>query len=723
MRKHPDITELNRIYSEAEQVDSELFSEQRSNLLLVAGDHYTKKNSKFWSRIRDSEDLTSEQKLRITKNHVQRITKLIVNQIVSHSPGVAIKPHNDSELSDQKAAELHSAVWQDIKWRHRMKEKVRQWAEDYVHLGECFVKVFWDPSAGKLVGYEPEVDPETGMPIVDPMTMQPVQSNRPVFSGDLVFERIHAFNLMRSPEAKSFAESPVLIYRKMVDIEDLKAMVQEPEKQKLIEADNHDTFTVFDANSSSYKQVKNQTMVREYYYRPGPQFPNGYYFIATAHGILFEGELPLGHFPIKHVGFDEIPTSPRSRSIIKVLRPYQAEINRASSQMATHQVTLGSDKLLIQDGSKLVHGGTLPGIRAIKYSGAKPEILAGRTGDQYLNYITQTIQEMYQAANLDYEEAEITGQMDAYTLLFRSMRQKKKFSIHGEKFELFLIDIAYSALTLSKAYMRPDAIVRAVGRREFINIAEFKSSDDLGYQIMIEPAGEDIESKLGRALTMQQVLQYVGQSLGKEDIGRMIRSMPYMNTEEAYTDLTLDYDNARNDVLALDRGEYRPANILDNHEYLIKRLIHRMKQADFQQLPDAIKMLYERKKQEHEEALADQKRKILAAQADLIPSGGYLVTCDLYLTDPKDPTKTRRARIPYESLTWLIKRLEDQGAALEPLAAMPGSAQMGIAEAFAAKNSTPQTNNQMSMPGPGMPSTPPDKGQMYMNQQAARSGS
>ena len=64
-----------------------------------------------------------------------------------------------------------------------------------------------------------------------------------------------------------------------------------------------------------------------------------------------------------------------------------------------------------------------------------------------------------------------------------------------------------------------------------------------------------LESKVGRAMMMQQILQYVGNSLSKDDIGRMIRTMPYFNAEEAYSDLTIAYDNATNDILALDRGD------------------------------------------------------------------------------------------------------------------------------------------------------------------------
>lgn len=715
MAKAYTIDDLNKFFSEAETADADLFAEQRSNLLLVEGTHYQKKNSRFWARIRDSENLTQEQKLRITKNHIQRICKQVVNYIVSQAPGVSMKPAQESELSDQKAAQLHQSVWNHIKTKHRLKEKVRQWAEDYVVFGEAWVKIGWDHSAGELIGYQPEVDPMTGMPVVDPMTGQVARTDTPIYSGDFTFERLSAFNVLRAPEAKAISDSPYLIYRKMVPIADLKEMVgEDSDKLKFINESADETFTVFDTNQGTYRTAKDQVMVREYYFRPCRRYPRGYYYYTTSAGVIFEGELPFGLWPILHVGFDEIQTNPRSKSLIKVLRPFQAELNRAASQQATQQVLLGDDKILIQEGTKLTHGGALPGVRAIKFSGMTPQVLPGRGGEQFTQYIAQTTQEMYAAANLEYLEADIQGQTDAYTLLFRSIRQKKKYAVPGEKFEQFLIDVANLTLRLAKAYMPEQTVIRAVGRNEIVNLAEFKHADDFGYQVTIEASSEDPESKVGRAMMMQQILQYVGTSLSKDDIGRMIRTMPYFNTEQASSDLTINYDNATNDILSLDRGEYRPASEHEDHAYMLKRLIHRMKQADFQFLPQGSQMLYARKVKEHEVIIADQQRKMIAAKADLIPSGGYMVTCDIYLPDPMDPSKTKRARIPYEALNWLIKRLEDQGSSIKELSGLPQSSVLSIAAQAGAGQQQPQ-----QAPG-GVIGTPPQSSpQLMMNQQAA----
>lgn len=674
-----NIQDLNQLYTEAEDCDKDLFAEQRSNILLVAGEHYTRRNSRFWSRIRDAKQLNQEQKLRLTKNHIQKITKAYVNAILSHAPGTVIVPANEKELKDQKAAELHNSVWADIKYRHQIKKKIAQFAHDFIEVGECIAKIFYDPSGGQLVGFEAEMieDPMTGgmVPLTDE-TGQMVPSSTPVFSGDLVFERIHGFNLLRWPSAKSMDEFGC-IYRKMSKIEDLKAMIdsredlspeEKEEKKKLVQQSDTDVYTVFDGNSGSYNKVKGMAMVREFYYRPCIDYPKGYFWITTENGVIFEGELPFGIFPIIYEGFDEIQTTPRHRSIIKVLRPFQAEINRAASKIAETQITLGDDKILYQSGAKITNGSQLPGVRGIMYTGAPPTILSGRGGEQYLAYMQSQIDEMYKVSNVfEEQEVKVDGQVDPYALLFKSLIHKKKFSIYGEKFENFILNLTKTALQIKKEYAKEEELIPVLGKKEYINIAEFKNSEDISYQIKVEPISDDIHSQMGKQLIFNNILQYVGGQLDKDSIGMIIKQMPWITKDAAFSDLTIDYDNATSDILALDRGIYRPAKPYDNHKYIIKRLTKRMKESDFDQLPQEIQTIYQQKLKEHEKVEADQQKQIQAAKDGYIPSTGYLVTLDFYVPDPSSPQKTRRARLPYDSIKWLIERLETQGMAQRDL--------------------------------------------------------
>lgn len=694
-----DIGKLNQLYSDSESIDKEMFSEMRSNVLLQSGKHYSRTSAKIFQRLKDTR-VDEKTKIRLVKNHVQKITKAYINSIASQAPGVRAVPHAETELQDSKAAEICQAVWMDAKARHNLSAKVRQWIEHFVILGEACCKIFWDPTKGKLIGYEQEV--EEGRPVFvnqmgqdtleshsfNPLTgeaipHEPKKSDRAVYSGDFVFETVLPFNLLRDKSSETIEDSRYLIIRKMVDIEKVKALVgKDEEKLKHIKESTESTFKVFDGTSGDFVEAKNQVMLREYFFRPCPKYPEGWYVLATETGILVEIPLPFGIWPIAWAGFENTPTTPRAHSIIRHLRPYQGEINRCGSAISTTQQTMGDDKLIIQAGSKVQQGASLPGVRVISVSGMSPTILNGRSGDQYFAYLQAQISEMYQVANLQEEMEEIKGQTDPNTLLFRSIRQKKKFSQYASTIEDFLKNVMLTFLKLAQQYYPDDMLIRAIGRREAVNIQEFKGVSELDFAIKLEPVGEDVESMLGKSLQLQQILQYVGKDLPEEARGQIIAAMPFLNGEQMFGDLTLDSKNADSDILAMDRGEFVPAQKYENHKYIIKRLVSRMKMKDFKLLPPQVQQMYEEKIKLHEDMEAQELQQMKAMQSQFIPSGGAHVKVDFYVPSPNNPARVERATVPAESIDWLIKQLATQGSTQEQFQQMNQGAVADIARAF-----------------------------------------
>ncbi len=679
--KIKSVTDLNQLYTHADGAHSSLFSEQRSNVLLVAGNHYAKRGNAFWRNIRNSAHVSSNQKMRLVKNHIQKITKTYVNNIIHHNPGVEVIPKNPSEFHDQKVAELHQSVLLDMQDRKNFDRQKFLAAKDFVEIGEAWMKVFYDPTAGEFVGYEPKKDKDGEFVVADGVPQADT-----VFTGDVVWERMLGFNVLTDPSARSWEETRYVILRKMVPTKNLKHQFKgDDRKLKHIIESSHQTFMLFDAQQGSYKgESRGLTMVREYYFKPSAEYPNGYYWISTENGILFEGELPQGIFPIIYTGFDEASTSARSFSIIKQCRPYQAEINRSASKIAEHQVTLGDDKLVLQAGATLSAGATAHGIKSIKTSGPVTH-LPGRTGDQYVSYMEGQIQEMYFVANVEEDSTDKpSGELDPYSLLFRSMKDKKRFSMYSEKFERFLKDWASLSLRYAKKNYTKDMIVQIIDKKEQVNIKEFKSSDDLSTEIAITKQSEDIETKLGKQLSLNHLLQFAGGNLGPGDVGQVVRNMPFVNNEEIFSDLTIDYDNMRSDILAMDRGEFVSPNQFDNHQYVIKKLIHRMKMKDFGFLSFPVQQAYQVKLQQHEQSFATQQQEAAQLSSGFVPSGGFLVKADVRIPNPTDPTKTQLVKIPIEALSWLIQTLEKQGTTQAMLQGLEPSAQADIGRNVAA---------------------------------------
>lgn len=625
----------------------------------------------FFRRLRDSRSISNEQKIRLTKNHIQKITEAYTNQIVSTAPGVGFEPEIESDLQDQKSAELNHAVWQYAKEKHSLDEAVQNWCEDFVGIGEVATKIFYDPE-----------------------------------ENDMVFEEVFGFNLLVDSAATNFSKARYAIIRKMVDTQALKKMYPGEDHAKFIQESADTTYTIFDRGKGAYTRSKDQCLVREFYFRPCAKFPNGYFYYTVKEHILSEGELPGGLFPIIFKPFKRLPTKARGQSIVKTLRPFQAEINRGASKIAEHQITLGDDKLLIQHGTKVSAGASLPGVRSVNYTGIEPKVLAGRDGSQFSAYVAQQITEMYNAASVDEKEQDTASQLDPYALLFRSASQKKKFQLYIKRFEQFLIEVCKLYLDLARYHFPDEMVVKMIGRKEQVNMAEFKHTDPLCVRIKVVAQSDDIETKLGKQMVLNHVIQYVGAKLDKEDIGKLMKVMPYANFDESFNDMTLDYDSATNDILALDRGEQPPIHPNDPHPYMIKRLTNRMRQADFIYMDQSTQKNYADRITAHEEYVAQQAYEIQMAEAGFIPTDGYLVACDFYVqTDAKDPSKTRRVRLPSGSLQWLVDKLETQGSSLDQL---DGVNQQNLAEI--AKMTTEKTSQPDGVPnGPAVRSEQPSR--------------
>lgn len=683
MAKAKTISDLNRIYQDAETADKELFSDMRSNVLLASGDHYTRKISPYTTRLRENQAIPEASRLRITKNHVYKISKYYEASIYAYSPGVAVMPRNPGEIQDQKTAELNQSAWLYEKDRARLKERFRDGVGDMFKLGEVCWILKWDPELGVLQGYEQEVD-EDGEPIFGEDGGPKPDMSRPVMGGGIVYESVYAANLLRNSNTKNMLENDVWIIRKMVPTTELKAKYKgDPDKLRFISDTNDETFIVFDTSRASYVETKSMCLVREFYYRPCQEYPEGYFFITTESGILEEGPLPFGIWPIAWAAWDTYPTTPRGYSPIKIMRPYQSEINRASSQLALQQVTLGDDKVIYSSGTKLAAGALLPGVRGITYQGSSPSILPGRDGSQFLGYIESTIAEMYSVMMVDELQVEKNLQQsnDLMVELFKTMRQKTKFSAAAEKFEQFMIDVCSIALQLAKKYWDDSTMVPAFGRSEYINIAEFKNSDPLHYRIKLEAQDDTVETKMGRQLTLNQIIQYAGSNLERDDIGMLVKAMPYANTNEAFDDLTLNYENARNIMLQIERGESPIIHPDDDANYMIKKLSNRMKKPDYSLLPIPVQSMYDQVLAYFTNLSAEQQQKILAAKNAYIPASGPLVACDMYVENKQDPTKKpERARVPTQALQWLLNTLENQGMSQAQLDMLDAASQARIAE-------------------------------------------
>lgn len=718
--KFKSITDLNSAFTSGEAADSNIFAEMRSNGLLKDGDHYKQVSDRILSRLQDT-SLNQESKLFLTVNHIQVVVKTYVNNLLTQVPNVHYIPHNEKELADKKDAELCQAVWSDACYKQRFDEKRHKFANSFVTEGEVVAFVYFDQTKGQFLGYKQKTnefgDPLFFDPILEEETaasvdelgqpLEMIESDEAVFSGELCIDTIKPTDLIRPSSCESLEDAEWLCIRKLVPIAVAESLAvgETPEEteelKKLVQEGAESVFTVLDGSRGEYKDTKGMTEVRYFYVRPCPDYPEGYIYItAGSNGILQEMPLPYGIFPIVTEGFDEIPSSPRHRSIIKPLRPVQVEINRLASQEAKNSIIFGDKKVLLPTGGKFSKGDRFDGMRVFKFSGQTPTIVDGDSGFASFGPAIQAkVQEMYKLANIDLELAD-SAVTDTTALLYRNLSQNKKYVLYAQKFERFLTKVSKLYINLAKHYYDDNTLIRAVGRREMLNIAEFRNVSEMNYRVKAVPVTDNIDSMMGRHLSIEKALQYAG-DLPEHVRGQLIKDMPFLSTTKNLDALTLTVENIESDILALDRGEYRPARPNDKHELYIEMLTNRTKQGDFNFLPPQVQQMFEQRINEHQQIMADQIRQRKAMEDSIIPIAPPYVKVDIYENvvgkDGLPTNKVVKKTLPMGAIMWLIQRIEDQGQSQQQLEMLSSDqSQLDVLrQAGLIQPSSPQTPPQM----------------------------
>ncbi len=654
-------SDLNTKFQDSKSVLTDHLAEARTNVNLFVGNHFQKKTTKSLARVLDKSSTDSETKIRVTKNHTNTICKYIINSILGLAPTGVITPKNPTEMQDQKAAELHAAIWDDYKTRNKFREHVRRWVNDYVVIGEVWVNQFWDNNKGKHLGMEQVTDPMTGE----------VTGEQPLYEGDVVLERIFGWDVRMDTGAKCHDEAEWIGYEKMVSQDKiLRTFGNTEEIKKACSADIDETYKIFDSQTGEYKDQKGKVLLRQMYYRPCMEYPTGYFVFFTKELILAEGPLPTDKdgnpfFPIKHVGLDEIPTSPRSASIIRVIRPDQMEVNRCASNIAMIQQTMGMDKMIVPTGGEVQADTSKAGIRLLRVPGGKgtAEYIPGRSGDQFLATMQGAISEMYRKTGVPETFDQKSQDVDILASLYKDERQKVQYSLYAEKIGDFIREIIMDTLRLKKAYMRDDVFVSAVGKSEQINIAEFRSSADIGFQIKIDAGTDDLQSRYGKHIALTNVLQYIGKDLDKNTTGMLMKQLPFLNSDEIFAEYTLQYETARNVMLALDRGEVPEIVTSGDPDYFYKQLEMRKYKADFRFLPFQVQNNYQEQIEQYKQLYNTNLAEVQRAKDGFIPYDGPSVPVEgMYetVTGSSGQSKTQRVQIPQSSIKWLIEQLQAQ---------------------------------------------------------------
>lgn len=677
--------ELGEMARKSEDLDRAIFAEMRNNAQLVDGNHYDR-NRNFYDygrRPGDAYRYESGKRLRIVKNYIGTIHDEKHNALITDCPEPVILPVSEDEIQDRKCAEIARSVWDDIKRKNNWDCLKDLLASHFLTFGECACYIRFNELQGKFLGYEAaqnetgeyeQMSDPYGEPVMDEMGNEAYEEdeNKAMFEGGIEIEYIVPFNILRAPGILDLSKSPYYGIKDPITLEELKKRF-DLERQEIDQISQNMGGTnvyLYDSNTNAVEEKENMAILNTWLFKPTRECPYGYFYVECGQKILQQGDIPYGVFPLIIATQAESSASPRGKSFIRQIRPEQINLNRLASKRAEHSTTIGDDKLVITDGGEVDKEFNYPGIRTLSLSGGDIKHLPGRDGSQFNESIQMDKKDMYEKSRTigDYDMKDDHGagksSSNLYSLLFRSLSQKRKNSNLIKRFERFLTEVCTVSVRTAQVFYDEYNLIKTAGKQEFVNIAEFRNLEEQSYDIKVEAVTEDLNSVFGRQLTLQHLLQYAGKNLEPGQIAKIYRDMPFAGKEDIFKDLLIDVKNGDNMILALDRGDQFQPDPLDNPEYMSKRIIERMRESDFKHLQPQLQQQYnmtlESYKMLHQQKLEMMKQ----VNAGMIPATGPLVRAEVWVETigARGQPKTAKMEIPSHALEWLYQRLQEQQA-------------------------------------------------------------
>lgn len=666
---------LQMDFRQGKRADEASFAEMRSSLLLYTGKHGREirgRDSNVPRELASYSGRAENVTLKFTRNQIPRIADVYVNEILRQSPDIAVIPKDGGDVKANRLAKLNFRVYEEHKkktagYRYLREEEVLR----FVVEGEVACKLYWDAEK-EWVREEP----------------------------------ISSYNLIRSPGAESIESAEWLGQETIYTKQKFKEMFGEHTGVDTnveggglnFSEEGTKDFVVFDSRDREYRELKG-VAVREVYYRPCRRYPQGYYFHFTEERILDHGPLPGGIFPIVTGRCFMTPGLARGHSFVRQAYQYQIEINRASGQDATNMVQFGSDKLLTSSNSNVSLGDNFEGVTHLKVSGFQARLqdaifhMVGTGVPKFMEYITSLIKELDYNLNIlsAMEERKQPRSGDVSFVLYSSIKDKQRFSSISRRYEAYCKEKAETTLRLLRHYLTAEDLIHDGNREDAVLIDEFKSTSNEDYTFDVQIANETPETMLGKQLMIQQVLQYTGQSLTRDDIGLLIRNSTLGNIHELASNFTTAYDAVVQNIVLLEKGVFPRITPTEDFKYKAEKITQRMNRPDFHYLDPRVQRLFGEFLRLCEEQIARQNEEKMKAEAGMIPVSGDPIRVDIWSQIRGPKGGYRRVAIPRDALNWLMKMLEKQGTMVEQLEGLSDLSQARILNEMKGGGGSPVT--------------------------------
>jgi hypothetical protein len=424
-------------------------------------------------------------------NHYRNIALHMLNMTTAQRPAMQARASNTDYKSAAQVI-LANGLLDYYMREKRLEDYLRQATEYAIVFGEGYVKLGWNPTAGKVY----EEDEETG---------------EKYFEGDLEYTNLSPLDVLRD-NSRENQDHDWLVVRSYKNRYDLIAKHPDLEQaiMGVMSKDDMDKIKFPLYGTSKTDEIP----VFELFHRPTESLPDGRYVIySSKDAVYYDGPLPYDDIPVYRIAPSNMLGTPYGYTILFDLMPIQEAINLLYSVILTNQNAFGVQNVLVPKGADINLTQIAGALNIIEYlpNVGKPEPMN----------LTQTPKEVFEMLEkLESTMETISGvnsvargdpgpSLHSGAALALVQSQAVQFASSLQQSYVRLVEnVGTAMIKILQRYAKEPRIAAIAGKSNQANMREFSSEDLSGInRVIVEIVNPLSRTTAGRLEIANQLLQ------------------------------------------------------------------------------------------------------------------------------------------------------------------------------------------------------------------------
>ena len=314
-----------KMFRDCEQARSNQDADSYNNFAALYGHQYTEWSEVGRYYVNYLAIGRADERVRITVNKIKPIMQARATFIIGENPNISIDS-DSPEVDDKEAAYIAQRVAR-ADWEQNNLYGLCQDAWEWVKpCGLSYVKTYYDPNAGKYLGYWKE-------------------GKRHVFEGRVRSKVYPKFAVFTDPLATTWDEVQYVIIANIISRErvdrmglninydELSGDVWATSATQVMDLINQleRPELIMMGDTKDQKGKKRNLLMLEYYERPCKEYPLGRFMQVIGDKVIKKGELPFGEFPIVPFIDSTVAGTINGQTPVSEMRPVQELLNKIVS--------------------------------------------------------------------------------------------------------------------------------------------------------------------------------------------------------------------------------------------------------------------------------------------------------------------------------------------------------------------------------------------------------